>query len=265
MSEHTPARPSANPRRGAGRVRPARAESWAWQAIIDRYRPLIHAVARGYRLNDCDTEDVGQTVWLRLVEYLDRLREPRALARWLVTHGQPREPPAGPQQPPDSCSSTRSTTPAQHLETAHPGDARRGPAAPRAGPSAAPRAGRRCRRPSAICSRCSPTINASATKRSARSSTSRWAASDPPAAAAWPACGQCRPCASTCSRGDDGGSGTLTRPDAAIGSRPRREHRLALTDTSASSGQCRDSTRGSRCARSSPCPAGCRSRAGSRR
>jgi len=61
-----------------------RGQSWAWQAIIDRYRPLIHAVARGYRLNHCDTEDVGQTVWLRLVEYLDRLREPRALARWLV-------------------------------------------------------------------------------------------------------------------------------------------------------------------------------------
>lgn len=61
-----------------------RGESWAWQAIIERYRPLIHAVARGYRLNHYDAQDVGQTVWLRLVEHLDRLREPRALAQWLV-------------------------------------------------------------------------------------------------------------------------------------------------------------------------------------
>src|SRR6185312_14385409 len=40
-----------------------RGQSWAWQAIIERYRPLIHAVARGYRLNHHDAEDVSQTVW----------------------------------------------------------------------------------------------------------------------------------------------------------------------------------------------------------
>jgi len=65
-------------------ARAQRGDSAAWQAIIDRYRPLVHAIARGYRLNQSDADDVGQTVWLRLVEHLHRLREPRALARWLM-------------------------------------------------------------------------------------------------------------------------------------------------------------------------------------
>ncbi len=61
-----------------------RGEGWAWSALVERYRPLVRAVSRGYRLNDSDAEDVGQTVWMRLVEYVDRIREPRALPRWLI-------------------------------------------------------------------------------------------------------------------------------------------------------------------------------------
>ena len=62
-----------------------RGERWAWDALVERYRPLVRAVASGYRLNRGDVEDVDQTVWLRLVENLDRIREPRALPRWLMT------------------------------------------------------------------------------------------------------------------------------------------------------------------------------------
>lgn len=61
-----------------------RGESWAWNAIVERYRTLVRAVTRGYRLNERDAEDVLQTVWLRLVEHIERLREPRALPSWLV-------------------------------------------------------------------------------------------------------------------------------------------------------------------------------------
>jgi RNA polymerase sigma factor (sigma-70 family) len=62
-----------------------RGERQAWNALIERYRPLVRGVASGFRLSRGDIEDVDQTVWLRLVENLDRIREPRALPRWLMT------------------------------------------------------------------------------------------------------------------------------------------------------------------------------------
>jgi RNA polymerase sigma factor (sigma-70 family) len=57
----------------------------ALTALVERYLPLVHTIARGYRLNDADTDDVGQTVFLRLLEHLDRIREPRALPKWIMT------------------------------------------------------------------------------------------------------------------------------------------------------------------------------------
>ena len=57
----------------------------AWNDIVGRYSPLLVAVLRQCRLSSADTEDVAQTVWLRLVEHLGDLREPRALPMWLIT------------------------------------------------------------------------------------------------------------------------------------------------------------------------------------
>ncbi len=57
----------------------------AWNAIVDRFLPLVNAVIAKYRLSRADADDVNQTVWLRLVEHLDELREPRALPGWLST------------------------------------------------------------------------------------------------------------------------------------------------------------------------------------
>jgi RNA polymerase sigma factor (sigma-70 family) len=57
----------------------------AWDALVDRYLPLVTAVIRRLRLPPADADDVNQTVWLRLVEHLDRIREPRALPGWLAT------------------------------------------------------------------------------------------------------------------------------------------------------------------------------------
>ncbi|MFB6397024.1 RNA polymerase sigma factor [Polymorphospora lycopeni] len=57
----------------------------AWAELVRRYTPLVLSVIRSYGLNRTDAADVNQTVWLRLVEQLDRLREPRALAAWLAT------------------------------------------------------------------------------------------------------------------------------------------------------------------------------------
>src|SRR3954447_14061016 len=67
-------------------VESARAgDAAAWDALVDRYLPLVTAVIRRLRLSAADADDVNQTVWLRLVEHLDSLREPRALPGWLAT------------------------------------------------------------------------------------------------------------------------------------------------------------------------------------
>ena len=56
----------------------------AWNAIVDRYLPLVMSVVRSYRMTEKDGEDVSQTVWLRLVENLGRIRDPQALPAWIV-------------------------------------------------------------------------------------------------------------------------------------------------------------------------------------
>jgi RNA polymerase sigma factor (sigma-70 family) len=60
----------------------------AWNALVERYAPLVWAICRRYRLSAAVAQDVGQIVWLRLVEQLGNLREPAALPRWLSTTTQ---------------------------------------------------------------------------------------------------------------------------------------------------------------------------------
>jgi RNA polymerase sigma factor (sigma-70 family) len=57
----------------------------SWDALVERYAPLIWSICRRYRLDRADVEDVGQSVWLRLVDQLDKIRDPAALPGWLVT------------------------------------------------------------------------------------------------------------------------------------------------------------------------------------
>jgi RNA polymerase sigma factor (sigma-70 family) len=57
----------------------------AWATIVRRYSPLLARALRRYRLDDADGADVVQLTWLRLVEHLPLLREPRALVGWLLT------------------------------------------------------------------------------------------------------------------------------------------------------------------------------------
>lgn len=57
----------------------------AWNEIVDRYQRLVWSVIRSFRLDDASAADVAQTVWLRLVEYSDRIREPERLPSWLAT------------------------------------------------------------------------------------------------------------------------------------------------------------------------------------
>jgi RNA polymerase sigma factor (sigma-70 family) len=57
----------------------------AWDALVERYAPLIWSLCRRYRLDSADAEDVGQSVWLRLLDQLDKIRDPAAVAGWIAT------------------------------------------------------------------------------------------------------------------------------------------------------------------------------------
>jgi RNA polymerase sigma factor (sigma-70 family) len=69
-------------------TRAASGDQGAWNEIIERYAPLVWSICVRYRLAPEDIDDVGQTVWLLLVEKLGSLREPAALPGWLATTTQ---------------------------------------------------------------------------------------------------------------------------------------------------------------------------------
>ena len=56
-----------------------------WNALIEAYQPIIKSVCRSYRLKPEDAADVSQTVWMQVVDNLDRIREPRAMPGWIKT------------------------------------------------------------------------------------------------------------------------------------------------------------------------------------
>jgi RNA polymerase sigma factor (sigma-70 family) len=57
----------------------------AWDAIVDRYSPLIWSACRRFGMTGADADDVAAHVWLRLVERLDTIRQPAALPGWLAS------------------------------------------------------------------------------------------------------------------------------------------------------------------------------------
>ena len=170
---------------------------------------------RGYRLNESDVEDVGQTVWLRLVENLDRIREPRALPAVADhDHGRQRVPAAAAHRRAGRSSSTRSTSPCRTSSRTHGRRARRRPPARRAGPGPArglaelPAAQRRLLS-------CSPASSRSATARSARILAIPVGSIGPTRARGLARLRRCPWCASTCSPTATAPCSTLTRPDRA--------------------------------------------------
>jgi RNA polymerase sigma factor (sigma-70 family) len=63
----------------------AQGDEEVWGELVDRYTPLLVSVLLRFRLSSAERQDVAQTVWLRLIEHLGSLREPRALPQWLIT------------------------------------------------------------------------------------------------------------------------------------------------------------------------------------
>src|SRR5215472_18741654 len=63
-------------------------DQYAWNEIVDRYAPLVWSICQRYGLSRDDASDIGQTVWLLLVEQLGNIRQPAALPGWLATTTQ---------------------------------------------------------------------------------------------------------------------------------------------------------------------------------
>ncbi len=64
-------------------IRAREGDQEAWDAIVERYAPLVWSICRRYRLADAD--DAGQAVWLQLVDHIGQIRDPAALPGWLAT------------------------------------------------------------------------------------------------------------------------------------------------------------------------------------
>jgi RNA polymerase sigma factor (sigma-70 family) len=60
-------------------------DAQAWESLVRRLMPLVTSVIAEYGLAGADAADVNQTVWLRVVEWLEHLRRPAALPAWIVT------------------------------------------------------------------------------------------------------------------------------------------------------------------------------------
>jgi RNA polymerase sigma factor (sigma-70 family) len=59
-------------------------EKQAWDALVERYAPLVWSICRRHGLSDADARDVGESVWLQLAGQLDQFRPPAALGSWLA-------------------------------------------------------------------------------------------------------------------------------------------------------------------------------------
>jgi RNA polymerase sigma factor (sigma-70 family) len=55
----------------------------AWKTIVEKYSALLWSVVRRFRLGEAQSADAVQLTWLRLVENIHRIRDPKRLAGWL--------------------------------------------------------------------------------------------------------------------------------------------------------------------------------------
>ena len=57
----------------------------AWDVLVNRYQRLIYTVPRRAGLDEDHAAEVFQRTFVRLVENLDRIRQPESIHAWLVT------------------------------------------------------------------------------------------------------------------------------------------------------------------------------------
>lgn len=61
-----------------------RGEERAWSLLVARFGATIGGVARRHGLGEADQDEVAQRTWLRALRHLESLKEPAAIAGWLV-------------------------------------------------------------------------------------------------------------------------------------------------------------------------------------
>jgi RNA polymerase sigma factor (sigma-70 family) len=60
----------------------------AWDALVERYAPLVWSICRQHRLDGGQAGEASQSVWLQLAGQLDAISDPAAFAGWLATTTQ---------------------------------------------------------------------------------------------------------------------------------------------------------------------------------
>jgi RNA polymerase sigma factor (sigma-70 family) len=60
----------------------------AWDALVERYSPLVWSICRRHQLDNADAREVSQAVWRLLAGQLGTFRKPAALGGWLATTAQ---------------------------------------------------------------------------------------------------------------------------------------------------------------------------------
>jgi len=56
----------------------------AWDALVERYAPLVWSICSRHHLDGAEADDAGRSVWLQLADHLDTSSDPAALAGWLA-------------------------------------------------------------------------------------------------------------------------------------------------------------------------------------
>ena len=161
----------------------------AWDALIDRYAPLVWSICRRHRLEAADAQDAAQTVWLSSwTTWTRSATRPRCPAGWPPppsTNAAASSAPSGdPATPGMRCAETIADDHAQTAEQDLLAAERH--AALREAPGSCPPA-------ASSCSPCSSRTRPCPMPRSAPGWASRSAASGPPAAAAWTSYAATRP------------------------------------------------------------------------
>jgi RNA polymerase sigma factor (sigma-70 family) len=77
--------PSDGGERICAMVREAAAgDETAWTELVTRYDRLVRHVVRAHGIDSATSEDIVQVTWCRLVQNLDRVRQPDRLGAWLA-------------------------------------------------------------------------------------------------------------------------------------------------------------------------------------
>jgi len=65
-------------------IRATNGDKTAWDALVERYAPLIWSICASHQLGGAQAGDAGRRVWLQLADHLHTSSEPAALAGWLA-------------------------------------------------------------------------------------------------------------------------------------------------------------------------------------